>query len=646
MKTPINMVKKILIGFAALIVLGSLVLSLFIGVAVAGTPQWDPGIFSESKSASIVYDKNGNQIALLSAYDSRLYFEHDEMPPLLIQTIVAVEDKNFYKHTGFDFWRIVRGALSGNSSSNSEQSGVSTITMQLVNNVFAVERSNGGLSGFTRKIQEINLAMQIERTFTKEEILTAYMTQVFFGQGAYGARSAAMVYFGKDDLSQLTIPEVAMICGLPQAPSSNNPYLYPERAQERRAHVLNIMKNEELITPEEYETYVNWPFTYIQENASGSSIADPVLDSSTKYPYFVDYLVNSLLTTYDLTHEHIYRGGLHIYTTIDPIIQQTAEAAMRNPENFPAPASDGTIPQGAFVMLDNATGNIVSMVGGREYYAPQGFNRATDGWRQSGTAATPLIVYAPALESGRYNANTWVEDTPLTIGSWTPRNFSGSYLGNITLRQAVTSSANTVAVKVYQTNPEYNWSFAVNNLGLAIDPATHHFSHLSNALGSWETTTLELAHAYSSFPNNGKLNRLRSVTRITDSAGNILLETNPENNIAMKEETAQAMSDILNSVVTNGTGAKAQIGTWYICGITGANTQANTLPDGSYPIADAWFIGYSPLYTAAVWMGFDVTDMRNKQYLVDDYGGNKPAGLWQQVMEKALEDHPVQSRMP
>jgi penicillin-binding protein 1A len=625
--------KRILLGLGALLVLCCIGLGIFIWVAVAGTPQWDPDKLNKPRYASLVYDKDGNEIAQLSFTESRLPFNFEDMPELLVQTIIAVEDKKFYDHGGYDLFRMVKYYFNSN-----QNQGSSTITMQLAKNTFIPyeNRVSVGVEGFKRKIQEMTLAMQIERNYTKDEILTAYMTHVFFGQGAYGARSAALIYFGKD-LDQLTIPDIALLCGLPNAPSTYNPYLNPDRAKEQRTYVLSVMRDEGLITAEEFEQHKDDPFTYVESVKAGTVIEDRGLHTTIKYPFFVDYIVKTLESQYGLSHDDIYNGGLRIYTTIDPNIQQAAEEAMKNPDNFPGSRGNNSV-QGAIVMLDNATGDIVSMVGGREYTAPFGYNRATDAMRQLGPAATPVISYAAAIEYGGYNANTIIVDAPVTFGGWSPKNTSGTYSGPISMRQAISKSVNIYAVKLYdEVGPEYCWNFA-KNMGLEM-PGTN-YSNYSNALGSFSANPLEVTLAYSAFPNKGIANKPRCVTKVIDVNGVMIYDSLVESRRVMKETTALAMNDLLRSAVTGGAGAGAAIDNWYICGMTGI-TSSEASGISGYP--DAWFVGYSPHYTGAVWMGYDVSD-RDHYLLKED--GNLPALIWNQVMTKALEGLPVQASIP
>ncbi|MCL1918390.1 MAG: transglycosylase domain-containing protein [Peptococcaceae bacterium] len=629
--------KRTLLGLGALVLLCGLGLGIFVWVAVAGAPKWDSEVLEKISYTSTVYDKDGNEIARISSLESRLPFKYEDMPELLVQTIVALEDKRFYDHGGVDPMRIVKGAFAGSE----QPEGARTLTMQLVSHtVFANEdRSSGGITGITRKIQEAYLATQLERYYMKNEILTAYMAHIFFGHGSYGVRSAAQVYFGKE-LNELTPPEIALLCGLPQAPTSYDPYINPESAKDRRMSVLRVMRENNLISSEDYDIYKDEPFTYVDKVAAGSDIVDRGLNISTHYPYFVDYVRTALQDQYGLDDEMIVRG-LHIYTTVDPKIQQAAEAAMIDPENFPE-SKDAILPQGALIMLDNATGDVVSMVGGRGY--PENtafaFNRVTHSTRQAGLAAVPVITYAAALDYGGYDANTVIEDAPVIFGGWSPQNYDGIYRGPISMREAVRHVVNIYAVKLYaEAGPEYCWNFAKN---MGWEMSNTNYSNYSNALGAFLATPMEMALAYAAFPNKGVLNEPRCITQITDVNRNVILEPPVQNRRVMKETTASTMCDLLRGVVAEGTGTRAGIGSWYICGMTGTTVLDPDISVKGNP--DAWFIGFSPIYTAAVWMGYDVTDQDH--YLYNEYGGNRPAAIWNQVMTKALEELPEQTSMP
>ncbi|MCL1791528.1 MAG: PBP1A family penicillin-binding protein [Peptococcaceae bacterium] len=604
-------------------------------------PDWNPDALDNFSYASVVFDNTGNQIAQLSSVENRLHFTYEELPETLIKTIIAVEDQRFYKHKGYDTRRIIKGAFNTLLNPDKPEGG-STLTIQLAKNTFIDidQRSSGGMKGIQRKIQEIKLARQIEKNYDKDEILHAYLNQVYLGHGTFGVRSAALVYFGKD-LHELTPPEIALICGLPQAPDTYDPYQRPESAKTRRAIILQIMLQEKIITAAEYEQCKEEPFTFVNNVKAGTETVKMGVDSKTIYPYFVDYLVSCLLdeNKYNLSSDQIYKGGLKIYTTVDPAVQEETEKVMKDPANFPPDAKDGVQVQGAAVILENATGNIIALTGGREYPSDEKlcFNRASEASRQPGSCAKPLMVYAPALDRGGFFTGTVLDDCPSTFGgSYTPKNASGGYSGLITMREAIRRSINIYAVKLYQAaGPEHCFNFAKNNLELQLEDA--HADYLSNALGSFGTSPLEMARAYSTFPNQGLLTDVHCVTKITDINNNTILEPETHTKRAMKNSTAYIMCNLLRDVVENGTATNAQISNWYVAGKTG------TTDSDQYPGSpDIWFTGFTPLYTCAVWMGFDIND--NNHYLQSGtYGGDRPARLWRKIMVKALEGKPSQT---
>ncbi|MCL1791530.1 MAG: PBP1A family penicillin-binding protein [Peptococcaceae bacterium] len=636
--TKVVIVKRVLLITLIVFLVSCFAVGAFVWASVKDMPEWTPNAFDAFNFASFVYDKDGNQIAQLSSDENRLHFTYDEVPQQLIDTLLAVEDQRFYKHFGFDPLRIAKGAINTIINPDKPEGG-STITTQLAKNTFITveQRTSGGVKGVQRKVQELFLAMQIEHNYGKDDILFAYMTQTYLGHGAFGVRSAAQTYFGKE-LDELTPPEIALICGLPQAPGSYDPYIRPDLAKARRDLVLSVMRSHDIITEQEYRDYLEEPFTFVDEVNSGEKSIKMGSSTSEKlYPYFVDYVVNCLSDKYNLTTNQIYCGGLKIYTTVDPAAQQEAEKVMKDPANFPANAKDGSQVQGAIVVLENATGYVIAMAGGREYPEDQQlcFNRASQAKRQPGSCAKPVIVYAPALEKGGYFAGTVLDDCPTTFpNNYKPKNASGGYSGLITLRVAIRNSINIYAVKLYQqAGPEYCYNFA-KGLGLEIEDSQPEF--LANALGSFGVSPVEMARAYSAFPNRGNLNDVNCVTKILDSNDRLVLETELNSNKAMKESTAYIMCDLMKDVVENGTGRNAILSNWYVGGKTGTTDAAF----GGSP--DIWFTGFTPLYTGAVWMGFDNSD-KDHTLPSGTYGGDRPARLWQKVMVKAHEGKQRQS---
>ncbi|MDR1320628.1 MAG: PBP1A family penicillin-binding protein [Gracilibacteraceae bacterium] len=636
----------LLVLFLALVVGGGAVGGLFVYKAAQNTPEWDPELLVSQKQSSIVYDSGGNQIAQLHQSENRLYANFKDIPPLVREAFVAVEDKRFYDHFGADPIRIAK-AFINNARSGSRSEGGSTITIQLAKMTF-IDDPNA--KTYERKIQELLLALQIERNYTKDEILTFYLNRIWFGEGCFGIRTASLTYFGKE-LAELNPAEIALLAGLPQSPSIYDPYLNPEGAKNRRNLVLSVMADNGLITAQEAESYREEPFTFVEQVKSGESQVSYSRDSGfqmqKRFPYFVDFVTAQLQDELGFSAEDVYSGGLRIYTTVDPKIQTKAEELFADAENFPG--DSGEYPaQGAISMLDNASGAVVAMVGGRQY-TPMGLNRAWQTARQPGSSMKPLTVYAPALESGNYFPGSVFDDFPITYnlpgGSWSPVDYdteTRGWKGLITMRTAVRDSVNVYAVRLIEAlGIEYAWNFAKNNLGL---PLEERHKVLALSLGVSETSTLDMAAAYSVFPNGGVRNKVFAVTRVEDAAGKVLYEHAPAGERVMKETTAYMMNDMLRTVVTSGTGTRAQIGNWYICGKTGTSSLDPAIYGMRTGNPDAWFIAYSPLYTAAVWMGYDV--VYPDHYFYQQYGGNYPARLWRAVMTAALEDKAVQSSIP
>ncbi len=635
--------KTILIAFLGVFILTSVAVGAFTITAALGTPEWDPNILAEQKESSIVYDKEGTPIAQLHASENRLLVDFANIPKLVTDTFVAVEDKRFYDHFGADPIRIIKSAIN-NLKSGSLSEGGSTITIQLAKNAFIEDPT---AKKFTRKIQELVLAIQIERTYTKDEILTFYLNRIFFGESSFGIRTAAQTYFGKE-LKDLNPAEVALLAGLPQAPSAYDPYLNPDKAQKRRAIVLGIMRDSGIITAEDFEKFKDEPFTFVEQvKAKQTKVDLPEISTrNKKHPYFVDYVIGELQDKYKFTPEQIYNGGLHIYTTVDSKIQDVAEKAFANPDNFPKSVDEIPV-QGAMTVLEPETGAITAIIGGRKY-TPMGLNRASQSRRQPGSTAKPLVVYAPALEHGGFYPGTVFDDMPVKYdngsgGVWAPVDYdteTSGWRGLITMREAVRDSVNVYAVKLLDAmGINYSWEFAKNKLGL---PLNENQKVLSLSLGTFEVSTLEMASAYGTFANNGVKTEPFSVVKVNGPDGKTLIETTPTKKRVMKETTAYLMNDLLRTVVTSGTGTRARIGNWYICGKTGTTSLDPKKYGYKSGNPDAWFAGYSPKYVGVVWMGYD-SDEDKKHYLYKVYGGSYPASIWKQVMTVAHEDLPVQS---
>ncbi|HWQ89730.1 MAG TPA: penicillin-binding transpeptidase domain-containing protein, partial [Desulfitobacteriaceae bacterium] len=473
-----------------------------------------------------------------------------------------------------------------------------------------------------------------------------YLNKIFFGESSYGIQAAAQTYFGKE-LKDLQPDEVALLAGLPQAPTQYNPYLHPDSAKTRRNIVLGIMRDSNIITSEEYDKFINSPFTYVEKmtKTQGGFQKTTSAEADYKFPYFVDYVIEELESTYNLSADQIFGGGLKIYTTVDPKIQTAAENVFANAANFPQGKPDMQV-EGAMTIINQSNGSICAMVGGRNY-TTRGLNRAWYSKRQPGSSIKPLVVYGPALEKGGYFPGTVIDDMPVSYDGgngkpWAPKNDDGSWEGLITMRNALALSRNVYAVKLLnQIGVDYGWKFAKEHLGLPLDNEDR---VLSLALGTTHVSTLDMASAYSIYANDGIHVTTHAIEKVLDSKGNAVITPKIIKEREVKDTTAYLISDMLHSAVEWGTGTKAQIGDWFVCGKTGTTSLDPIKYGNKSGNPDAWFAGYNPYYTGVVWMGYD-SDPDGEHYLHGVYGGIYCAPIWQKVMKIALEGLPVKSQL-
>ncbi len=575
-------------------------------------PAWNPKPL-QTNMPSYIYDKDGNLINKIYV-ENRDPIDIEQVPDLVKSAFLSIEDTRFYEHKGLDLRRIV-GATIADIKSGSRAQGASTITQQVVKMAFLSPEKT-----FKRKIQEAMLAIQLERNYPKDDIFEMYLNRIYFGEGAYGIKSAAMVYFGKDNLEKLNLEEAALLAGLPKAPNNYDPFKDLEAATRRRNIVLTTMVRNDFISEDQAAAASAKPVSLVNDGKSRHV-------EKYKFPYFVDYITDLLIEKYGETQ--VYKGGLHVYTTVDPKVQTAAERALADPKNFPKAKYDkkGVIqPQAAVVVLDPHTGYIKAIVGGREHKQKRQFNRATDAVRQPGSTFKPVVAYGPALERGKSPSDV-VNDVPTKYGTWPVRNYDGKYRGYITYRTATMFSVNVAAVKIMEeTGVQKSIEFA-KKLGIT-SLVKGEDEHLSTALGGITrgVKPLELASAYGAFANEGVYIQPTAITRIEDRDHNIIEEVRPKKTIAMKKTTAFLMTSMLESAVKGGTGYAASLGKRPVAGKTGTTSDDK----------DAWFAGYTPELVSVVWMGHDTPTTMPRVY-----GGTYPAKIWKSVMKEAHKNLPV-----
>ncbi len=607
-----------------------------------------------------IFDYQGNMVTELFT-ERRVWIPLNQIPAHLQNAFVAIEDNKFYKHWGVSPAGMARAAVRNFMAGRVVQGG-STITQQLAKLIFLTQERT-----FGRKIRELLLALEIEHMFGKQEILQMYLNQVYFGQGAYGVSAAARVFFGKT-VQELTLPECALIAGMPRLPNYYSPFTHMDRAVTRRVVVLNRMQELNYITASEAADAKASPITVLKT---------PV--SPAVAPYYIEHLRQYLDDKYG--NEQLYRGGLSIYTTLNVEMQGAAERVMTEAlDNFDkehGPQAEtiraknrqdqlrksGTVPknyvvkasttvtkvQGALIALDSKTGAIRAMVGGRSFVLSQ-FNRAIQAKRQPGSAFKPFVwlaamdgVFTPATVMDDFpvafinNGNDWkLVDTATDSFSiakatsavaedlvWVPKNFDGKYFGSITLRRALVFSRNIVAVRLIdKVTPSKVIEWA-QKLGIRnpLDP------FLSLGLGTSVVTLLEMTSAYGAIAAEGIRTEPYNIEKIVDFEGKVMEEHKPEQSEAIDPELNFLITNLLRAVVSEGTGRAARNVGRPLAGKTGTSQDQR----------DMWFIGFTPDLVCGAWMGYDDFSPMGKKMA----SGGILVPWWASFMKEALKGVPV-----
>ena len=568
---------------------------------------------SYSVTTSIL-DKDGNSMGNLHAGENRVPVGFDEISPNAVNALVAIEDQRFYTHNGVDPIRI-GGAMIANIKAGGIVQGGSTITQQLTGLVF-LDRTE---KSYTRKLKEAILSMEVEKEYSKDEIITHYLNRAYFGGGDYGIEAAAEYFFAKH-ASELTVPEAAMLAGCIQNPSKWSPIGFPENALKRRNLVLDQMAECEFITKEEAEQY---KATEIQ--LSEVRVTAKENNGATPYQSFINHVIEEALVALELedNDKALYTGGYIIHTTMDPVVQRRMEEVFNNDANFPNESI-----QAAMVVTDPETGEVRGIMGGRHQEAARELNRATQSFRQPGSSFKPVAVYAPAFEAG-YGPGTVVDDYPKDYSGHVFQNSNRTYSGLTTIRKGIVSSLNVVAVKTMEmTGIDECYKFAKN---LGFSKMTDNDRNLSTALGGLTTgvSPLELAGAYGTFANNGVYIEPYAITKITDQNGKVLWEHKTEKKPAMSEQSAYLLTSCLTDAATSGTGSAAKVSGHQTAGKTGTTSDNK----------DAWFAGYTKHYVGVVWIGYDTP----KKLGNNAFGGTLSAPIFSKVMNTIHQGLPAEN---
>jgi len=631
-------IRRLLLGLLALAVFGVM---LAIGAwsractggacpSIAGLTNYDPD------QASRVYAADGRLITDFGL-QRRTVVTLEEMSPAVPAAFLAVEDKRFYQHDGIDWVRTI-GSLKPVFQGRRPQ-GFSTVTMQLAGNLWPESinrRERSLIKGTQRKIREMKVALEIERAYPKDKILELYLNQIDLGNRAYGVETAAQRYFGKP-VRQLNVAEAAMLAAIPKAPSRYNPRRNPDLAVQRRNVVINLMRDDGKLSPASAEAWKAYPLQ-LSSSSDFSGVAD----------YFVEYVRQQLDARFGAD---LYRAGLRIHTTLDLDMQLAAERALSSQleaieggqfGRFPHPTwrqylarrtelDDAAEPpaqspylQGALVTMEAKTGYIRALVGGRDFDDSK-FNRATQALRQAGSTFKPF-VYAAAVRAG-YPFSTVMQDEPISVPivdqpNWEPQNYDNKFEGPMTLRRALFTSRNTIAVKLgLELGPD-----AVVAEAASFGLTTRIPSVPSIAIGSADVYLIDMVAAYTAFANLGERTRPLGILRVEDRQGNILWQPSTDATPVMDEVQAWIVLDVLRDVVRRGTAFSAVTGQGFTVPAGGKTGTTNDYKD-------VWYMGFTPDLVTGVWLGFDnpAKIMGNAQ------GGRLAAPAWTAMMQQVYD---------
>ncbi len=563
--------------------------------------------------ASLIYDRHGNLVFSFASED-RTNVPLDQVSPTMISAVVAAEDRNFFRHGGMDLVGVARAAWVDLKARAVKQGG-STITQQLIRNVLLSPDRN-----LERKVTEALLALRVERRFNKEEILEAYLNRIYLGDGHYGVEAAARGYFRKS-AATLTLAESALLAGIIPCPSVCNPRTSPNVARARRDIVLKAMRDRGVIAEQAYAEAAATTAALAPERHD--PYATPHHESVAHHSdgatglYFLEAVRRQVMDQFGA--EHVLEDGLRIYTTLDTTLQQFAEEAVTT--RLSQLDKSGRL-QGALVAIDPHTGEVLALVGGRDFHTSP-FNRAMQSKRQPGSAFKPLL-FAAAIEQG-YTPSSLLTgiDTPIQTlqGAWLP---SGEHEAvSYTLRQALTVSSNRAAVRVMQMVGISTTQTYARRLGISSPlPAVP-----SLALGTGEVTLLDLTSAYGAFANSGIIAPHSLITRIEDRSGAVIWQSSTDRHPrrAIREGTAYLMSSMLADAMNRGTGTRARA--------EGFKRPAAGKTGTTDDYGDAWFIGYTPHLVAGVWFGYD----EKKTIMKRGFAGTVAVPAWARFMMKATE---------
>lgn len=572
------------------------------------------------REATIIYDKDGDEAGSMSAQKGT-YVDLEHISPYVVDAVISTEDRRFYSHPGFDIKGIMRAGVRMVLRGNTSGGGGSTITQQLAKNAYLTLDQN-----FTRKAKELFLALEIEKKYSKDEILTMYLNNSYYGNGVWGIQDASKKYFGVDAID-LSVGEAATLIGLLKGPSIYNPIDDVEAATNRRDTVLDVMvDNEKLdqVTAEQEQQVALGDLLYDAYDQESAGYA---------YPYYFDAVLNEIEQEYGIDADDIMNRGYKIYTALDQNYQTSMQNTYGNDGYFPENAADGTMVQSASVAMNPQTGGVQALVGRRGEYTFRGYNFATDMKRSPGSTIKPLSVYTPALEAG-YLPDSVLKDEPQSY--YDAKNYSGDYEGEVPMYQAVARSLNLPAVwLLHEIGLDKGYS-KTKEFGLEL---TADDKYWGLALGGlkYGASPLTMAGAYSVFANGGTLYTPHLVTRIVDSTGAVIVDnTEPKGKRIISQETADQMTSMLLGTFSNGTAAGLSPYNYTMAGKTGTTETDFDASKNN----DQWIIGYTPDVVISTWLGFETT---SKDHYLEGSSGSTAGIIFEAEAEGILPYTPGNS---
>lgn len=604
--------KHLLYGIAFVVGMFVVGFAIHLGVILFGNYAIDDKQLVMNQ-ASVLFDKNDEEITKLFIVNRELV-SIDEIPDHVQHAFIAVEDHRFFSHQGIDFRSIGR-ALYRDLISGDKSEGGSTITQQLAKNVFLSNEKT-----WLRKTKEALIAINLERRYSKIDILEMYLNRIYFGHGVYGIQAASKYYFGKT-VDELTVEEGALLAAIPKAPSTYSPFTNKEKSKERRDLVLSLMEKRGYLSAEEAVRFQGralpkTPNQYVRNEA---------------YLSYIDLVLNEAENKYGLTREEVLTGGYRIIVEMDPQLQRVSYEKFQDDVNFPDSMGENDV-EGSLVMIDHHTGGVVAVQGGRNYVA-QGFHRVY-AKRQPGSIFKPIAVYAPALETGEFEPYSLLKDELLDYDGYIPKNYNNSYRGEVTMYDALRESSNAAAVWLLDQIGIDKVKKQLANLGLHLEE-----EGLALALGGLHEgiTPMEVATLYSVFANGGYFVEPYFIREIYDHHGRLVAKHEIEKEQIISPQTAWYMTRMLEAVVNEGTATQGEYE-----GALAGKTGTTSFEKVKGANRDIWFAGFTPEITGVVWMGYDRTD--ENHYLT--VGSSVPTKLFKNILSQSPIEKSVAFKKP